>query len=65
MVKNLWVFLDNSGADLNWKEFERKIFPYSIALKECYLNIEKSDVYLAKWPNNIQRECLKNIIRDN
>ena len=59
------IIYDNSGADLNWKEFERKIFPYSIALKECYLNIEKSDVYLAKWPNNIQRECLKNIIRDN
>ncbi len=56
------IIYDNSDADLDWQEFEHNFFDYSKILKNCYLNVPDSDVYVARFLVLSQSKCIRNEI---
>lgn len=53
------IYEIDSGPDLNWKIFEKEVFPYQTILQICYDKAKGSDVYFAKFEGFSQGLCIR------
>jgi hypothetical protein len=56
------IIYDTSGPDLDWFSFERDYFSYGVVLKNCYVKIDDSDVFLARFQDDSQKACLSKFV---